>query len=483
MRRTIALLLCFALLTGTGAGAFALAGGPEGADRLARELIEFNDGINAMIERYAPPVSRDGGACSTARLIVGCEGKPSFAGSVAHASGLGRHVIQYRTPEEATLAAERLRDEPGVAYAVPDAVVSIGAGEPMRTDPMQEPGVDSFHSWGFGADQVNAAGYNAWLLGSSGGLEALPEIIVAVIDTGLETGLPYFQGRVVPGYDFAEGDADVTGGYFHGTHVAGTIVDGTLPNVKVMPVKCSDNYGNAFTSHIINSIQYAYLHGADVANVSMGEYYSETLEAYASVIDSGCDAGMVCCVASGNDGTNVAYCCPACIERAFTVAAHDRGFAMWSGSNCGDAVDVTAPGVEISSMMPNGSFSAQTGTSMASPHAAAACAMLKSRDPQMSADDVMAALKWAAVDRGLSGGGAGTLSMTALIGGAAPASGDVDGDGNVTANDALLILRHSMGLIQLSAGALTAADADGSGSVTANDALIILRRTLGLVRG
>ena len=58
--------------------------------------------------------------------------------------------------------------------------------------------------------------------------------------------------------------------------------------------------------------------------------------------------------------------------------------------------------------------------------------------------------------------------------------GDMDGDGSITANDALLILRASLGLIELTPDQRARADADGDGAITANDALIILRRSLGL---
>lgn len=58
--------------------------------------------------------------------------------------------------------------------------------------------------------------------------------------------------------------------------------------------------------------------------------------------------------------------------------------------------------------------------------------------------------------------------------------GDVDMDGSITALDALSVLRASLGIEELGAGAAAAADVDDDGSVTASDALIILRRALGL---
>ena len=454
------------------------AGASEG---VCDELLHFNEQLGEMIKEYACCASRDRSAWSTSRIIVGCRGELDTSGSLAHVRGCGRYVIQYATPVEAMAAAERYAARIGVEYAVPDSEVkfdlSMGGSDPEK----QEPGVDSFKSWGFGEGYMNAYAYNEWLMDSAGDLDALPEIIVAVIDSGLEYDHPFFAGRTVPGWDFGDNDGDTGGGFFHGTHVAGTVVDGTLPNVKVMALKCTDDNGVAVTSVIINCIQYAYQHGAKVANVSMGGYYPETAAAYTSVINAGADSGMVTCIASGNDSMNVAYCYPACIERALTVAAHDRSFDLWSGSNTGDAVDITAPGVDIVSAMPNGGFQAQTGTSMASPHAAAACAMLMSHDPSMSADAVMNAIKSASVDHGISGGGAGVLCMTALVGQVPFIPGDADGDGMISSADALLTLRYVLNIVSEASLDIDAADMDGDGTVTSADALMILRKAMGII--
>ncbi len=63
-----------------------------------------------------------------------------------------------------------------------------------------------------------------------------------------------------------------------------------------------------------------------------------------------------------------------------------------------------------------------------------------------------------------------------------PVPGDVDGDGEITAADALIVLRFSMGMADLPPEALGAADFDGDGEVTAADALLILRVSMGMER-
>ena len=59
--------------------------------------------------------------------------------------------------------------------------------------------------------------------------------------------------------------------------------------------------------------------------------------------------------------------------------------------------------------------------------------------------------------------------------------GDVDGDGDITANDALTILRASIGLAQLTPVQTKLADVDFDGNVTANDALAVLRYSVGII--
>lgn len=57
--------------------------------------------------------------------------------------------------------------------------------------------------------------------------------------------------------------------------------------------------------------------------------------------------------------------------------------------------------------------------------------------------------------------------------------GDVDGDGRVTSSDALMIMRHALGVVHLSGAALAAADADGDGNITAADSLLAMRTAMG----
>ena len=405
----LSLLLCMSLVPAVSAETAA-----EPADNAQRieQLLDYSARLHEMEKRYAPKIDKASAIdepYANARIIVKFAGELDYTGSVAHVNGYNDwHVIQYRTAAEAEKAAASYRKIPGVAYVCPDQIMTIA----------QTPHNNSFNSWGYGPNHVDAFNYAEWLLEQYGDdVNALPEIIVAVLDTGVDSDHPYLNGRHAPGgYDFVDNDNDPEDEHYHGTHVSGTIVDGTLPNVKIMGIRILDAQGYGNTSDIVNGMEYANLHGCKVANLSLrGPRSDESFAMYTEVINNGTDNGTVYCVASGNDGGSSEDWTPGCVERAFTVAAHDSNHAMAYFSNVGPSVDITAPGVNIRSCVPGGGYNNLDGTSMATPHVSAACALVLSFDPDMDPDAVIETLKGAAIDYGLDGGGTGLLNVTDLL--------------------------------------------------------------------
>lgn len=75
----------------------------------------------------------------------------------------------------------------------------------------------------------------------------------------------------------------------------------------------------------------------------------------------------------------------------------------------------------------------------------------------------------------------GDLSLIARFSGGEALPGDVNGDGAVTAEDAILALRCAMHLIELTDEQLSVGDVDGNGTLNITDAIIILRTAMGLI--
>ena len=437
-------------------------------------LCEMKKACSGAVTKGAP-----GEPFNSARLIVKADGKPDTAGAVGFAEGTnGRWVLQYASPDEAEAAAERFACDPLVKYAVPDIEYRVS----FSPSGSAAGGLGGYNSWGYGAEHVDMAALAERLLAKYGSESAIPEVIVAVCDSGVNVNHEFLTGRTVPGYDFVNNDNDPSDGFGHGTFCAGVVADGTLANVRIMPLKCISDDGYFSTGDVVNAIEYAYLNGCAAANLSLIEYNPYVEELYEDAVNAAVDAGMVRCVASGNWSGNASNFVPGKIERSFTVAAHYPDHTMWPLSNVGEAVDITAPGVDITSTLNTGGYDVQSGTSFAAPHAAACCAMIKAYDPGIGPDAIMALLKANAVDEGYTGGGAGRLYVGSLFSEDTPPVllGDVNGDGVVDTSDALMCLRAAMGLITLEGSSLMAADVNGDGAVDSFDALTILRTVMGV---
>ena len=189
-----------------------------------------------------------------------------------------------------------------------------------------------------------------------------------------------------------------------------------------MPVKVLDEYGSGWYSDVAAGIVYAADHGAKIINVSLGgSALSQTLcdaVAYASRT-----TGALVVAAAGNTGGSVLY--PAACDHVLAVAATDLEDQRPYFSNFGPQIDLAAPGVNIYStwyqtgLQVSGYFT-KTGTSMASPQVAGVAALVWSRWPAWTPDQVAQRLLDTAVDLGEPGWDAytgwGRLDAAAAVG-------------------------------------------------------------------
>jgi subtilisin family serine protease len=257
---------------------------------------------------------------------------------------------------------------------------------------------------------------------------------VAVLDTGIDKAHPAFAGRLVPGYDFVDGDLDPSEvfapgslSFGHGTHVAG-LVALAAPAAQIMPLRVLDplGQGNAWV------LAEAMLHavdpdhnpatndGAQVINMSLGSTSrTELFDAIAQLsacslpaptdpentfTDPGysadrqrCDAfgGAAVIAAAGNDASRRVRQYPAA-EGAYgllPVTASNAQRRLAPFANFGAWVDVAAPGDGITSAMVGGGWVTWSGTSMAAPLAAGVAALVKSQEPGLSAKDLVRRLE------------------------------------------------------------------------------------------
>ncbi len=300
-----------------------------------------------------------------------------------------------------------LEKDPRVAYVVKDMIRTINA----QTIPT---GIERI----FADDNGN--------IDIDGTDDYRVDVDVAIIDTGIDLEHPdlnvvnstsclHSSGGGPPWkrsyYCGAGGDDD----HYHGTHVAGTVaaldndfgVVGVAPGARLWAVKVCDSRGSCPTSAIIAGIDHVAGNAGDieVANMSLGG--SGFNQGEYDAIQGAVDAGVAFAVAAGNDDDDANNYSPGGFDNVLSVSAladfdglpgglgdptcrTDEDDTLANFSNWGPEVDIAAPGVCILSTFPleQGEYDTISGTSMASPHAAGALALLASANNPGNATDV-----------------------------------------------------------------------------------------------
>jgi serine protease len=380
-----------------------------------------------------------------------------------HAIGTGAHVMQLdrKMPhaEVAALAKELMARDASVEYAEPDRIMTA---QYTPNDPQYT------NQWDYYDATAGLRLPAAWDKSTGAGIN------VAVIDTGYRPHAD-LQGQILPGYDFItsstiandgngrDGDASDPGDWtpagscgtgspssdqpssWHGTHVAGTIaaltnngvgVAGVAFGAKIVPARVLGRCGG-YTSDIADAIIWASggsvsgvpvnANKARVLNLSLGG--SGTCDTTTqNAINSARSRGAVVVVAAGNSNTNAGNSSPANCQGVIAVAAVGKSGGKASYSNYGTVVDVAAPGGDgsagILSTLNSGTstpasdnYAYYMGTSMATPHVAGVAALMLSKNPNLTPDDVEAKLKSTArpFPATCSGCGTGIVDAAAAV--------------------------------------------------------------------
>ncbi|MFC3883565.1 S8 family peptidase [Bacillus songklensis] len=218
---------------------------------------------------------------------------------------------------------------------------------------------------------------------------------IAVVDTGVDLEHPDLARRLLKGYNVLANNDRPDDDNGHGTHVAGIIasetnngqgVAGITWYNPIMPVKAMNEKGYGSSFDIAKGIRWAVDNGADVINLSLGNYQPSSI--LKEAIDYAYSKNVIVVAASGNDNSNQPSF-PAAFPQVLSVGA-----VGWDGrrapfSNYGTYMDVAAPGVSIASTYPGGQYAALSGTSMAAPHVTALAGLIRSLNPGLPNTEVM----------------------------------------------------------------------------------------------
>lgn len=240
------------------------------------------------------------------------------------------------------------------------------------------------------------------------------EVVVAIIDSGIDINHPEFIGRISPkSYNsrtWNVGVEYVIDDFGHGTMVAGIIgaakdnakgIVGVAPNTTLMIIKANNEASGSFTDNaIIEGIYYAVNNGANIINFSLGGGYANPLTKKA--IDYAISKGVYLVGATGNDGTDfLAY--PAAFNGVLSVGAVDKSGVLADYSNYGTGLDLVAPGSDIITTTRNKGYGIASGTSFAAPQVSGVLALLLSYEPDLAYEEVLTRVVRSATDKGVAG--------------------------------------------------------------------------------
>lgn len=247
-----------------------------------------------------------------------------------------------------------LRDDPDVAYAVPNHVARAAQFTP--DDPGFRLQWNLFEEFGIAMPE-------AWTLADAAGAPGGRGAVVAVLDSGVAFER-YGRFRRAPdlrpktfvrGYDFIDRDRHPNDVFGHGTHVTGTIAQatnnglgtaGVAYGARIMPLRVLDSQGSGDSVAIAKAIRYAARHHVDVINLSLEfelDVVASEIPEILAAIRFAHRRGVVLVAAAGNRfGRRVAY--PARAGQVIAVGATTRNGCQSDYSNWGADLDVVAPG-------------------------------------------------------------------------------------------------------------------------------------------
>ena len=180
-------------------------------------------------------------------------------------------------------------------------------------------------------------------------------VVVAVLDTGIDSDHREFQGRILPGFDFVNEDSDPEADHPHGPQVTGILaanannafaVAGVDHRAQILPVKVLNAQSAGTTADLIQGLLFAAAQGAHVVNMSLINY--PLTSSLTDALQFARDAGAILIACAGNGGIgNADISGPGASPLTISVGGTDHNDARASFSGTGQALDVVAPGVNL----------------------------------------------------------------------------------------------------------------------------------------
>lgn len=253
------------------------------------------------------------------------------------------------------------------------------------------------------------------------------DVVIAIIDTGIDTGHQDLTGKVIAWKDWVNGRTSPYDDHGHGTHVAGIAAGrgaanaaytGVAPGASLVGLKVLNSAGSGSLSDVQAAVEWCIAnkdaYNIRIISMSLGtSQSSDGTDGVSQAVNRAVDSGIVAVVAAGNSGpARYTVGAPGAAARAITVGAMadpgEKGFSLASFSSRGPTrdertkPDIAAPGVAIMAPKANSGngYAAYSGTSMATPFVAGTAALILDADPSLTPAQVREILVTTAQDWG-----------------------------------------------------------------------------------
>lgn len=228
-------------------------------------------------------------------------------------------------------------------------------------------------------------------------------VVIAILDTGIDSDHPEFSGRILDGYDFINDDDDPEDDHGHGTMMASAAAGsnmGICPGCSILPVKVLNQSNFGSWDSVSNGIIFAADHGADVINMSLASV--ETFSSLEFAVSYAYEHGVTMVAAGGNRPlSDPPY--PALYHNVYGVSSTGQNDVVSDFVVPGPHVFVAAPGEGVPVAILDGYYDTENGTSLSTAYVSGLAGLLLSQDETRSTEAVMSIVAATAKDLGPCG--------------------------------------------------------------------------------
>ena len=367
------------------------------------KLINISDCTEEFMEKYYEDVKELQDIGNKENIVIVISEKDienTYGATKIVKAPNNQYLLQYKNEKAKEKAIESLKNDENIISAEENHAYKAleDDNKNIKTLMQTEEKNNNYNSWGIHKTGLDEAKEKINTEGTQN------NITVAIIDSGCDVNLvnSNYNGKIEKSYDVITNSellSDMTDNGSHGTHIAGTIAEGTPDNVKILPVKAESADEIFYDSDVILAINYIVQDKkADVINMSFGGYYKEKNQAIEQAIMAANNENIICVAAAGNDNRSSDKHYPSAYGGTIAISSFNQKMNKSDFSNYGSTITFSAPGSDILSI--NGT---KSGTSMATPHAVCAIAILKSYNKNYDMNEVVEILKHYAIDLGNEG--------------------------------------------------------------------------------